>query len=271
MTAAATRHPQGTDSHDSPDPDDAVEPDPPADLPADQLGDGDDGRGGDVEPDEVDVDDAPPGGLTWSRVAVLGAALAFLGFAVAMFVFRDTPPADDSVDVGFLQDMISHHEQALELAQLELTNGSDPAALSFAREVLIFQSKEIGSMERLLATWDATRGEPGREDAMAWMGMTTPVEQMPGMATEEELDEMRDAQGTEADALFFELMADHHVGGIHMAEYAADNAKTSEVRDLAAVIGRNQAIEVNEFAQTAERLGLPVTIERVEVPPAPGS
>ena len=234
----------------------ADEPDP--DVVDDEVGD-----------DEID-DDLPPAGLSWPKVAILGAALAFLGFAFALFLDRDDHPGAGSVDVGFLQDMINHHEQAVEMAQLELTNGSDPAALSFAREVLIFQSKEIGSMERLLATWDQSRGDPDRQ-AMEWMGMGTPVESMPGMATEEQIDELRDARGTEADALFFELMAAHHVGGIHMAEYAAVEADTEEVRNLAAVIGRNQAIEVNEFAQTAERLGLPVEIERVEVPLAPGA
>lgn len=222
------------------------------------------------KPEDVDVDDGEPGGLSWPKVVVLGAALAFLGFALALFLNRDTHPGDDSVDVGFLRDMASHHEQALEMAQLELVNGADPAALAFAREILIFQSKEIGSMERLLATWDTGRGDPERQ-AMAWMGMASPVASMPGMATEEELDALRDARGTEADALFFELMARHHVGGIHMAEYAADNAGTADVRNFAAIVGRNQAIEVNEFAQTVERLGLPVEIERVEVPLAPGA
>jgi len=237
------------------------------------VGDGDGGDGGGLAPDdadEVDVDDWEPGGLSWPKVVVLGVALAFLGFALALFLNRDQHPGESSVDVGFLRDMASHHEQALEMAQLELVNGSDPGALAFAREILIFQSKEIGSMERLLATWDTGRGDPDRQ-AMAWMGMASPVEAMPGMATEEEMDALRDARGTEADALFFELMARHHVGGIHMAKYAAANADNSDVRNFAAVVGRNQAIEVNEFAQTVERLGLPVEIERVEVPLAPGA
>jgi uncharacterized protein (DUF305 family) len=263
VMVAATEKPELGDEDEAPgeDPGDAVGDDGIA--PGDPGGDADPG-------DDVDVDEWEPGGLSWPRVLVLGAALAFLGFALAVFLNRDQHPGDGSVDVGFLRDMASHHEQALEMAQLELVNGSDPGALAFAREILIFQSKEIGSMERLLSTWDTGRGNPDRE-AMAWMGMASPVEAMPGMATEEELDALRDARGTDADALFFELMARHHVGGIHMAEYAAENAGTSDVRNFAAIVGRNQAIEVNEFAQTVERLGLPVEIERVEVPLAPGA
>jgi uncharacterized protein (DUF305 family) len=216
-----------------------------------------------------DDDGDVPSGLSWPRALVLGAALAFLGFAVAIFLGRDQSPGPDSVDVGFTQDMISHHEQALEMAQFELVNGTDPTVLSFAREILIFQSKEIGSMERLLADWNTTRGDPAR-NAMTWMGMTTPVDQMSGMATKDELGALRSAKGTAADALFLELMARHHRGGMHMSAYAADNATTGEARDFAAIVGRNQAIEVNEYGQTAERLGLPVQIDRVEVPAAPG-
>ena len=233
--------------------------------------DGDDGvdRTDDAEA-PIDVDEGPPSGLSWPKVVVLGAALAFLGFAFALFLGRDRPPASDSVDVGFMQDMISHHEQAVEMAQTELVNGSDPTVRAFAREILMFQSKEIGSMERLLADWDSGRGDPERQ-AMTWMGMPSAVDRMPGMATGEELDRLRAAQGTAADALFLDLMARHHLGGIHMSEYAADNAGTSDARDFAAIVGRNQAIEVNEYGLTAERLGLPVEIERVDVPPAPGA
>ena len=252
--------------------DDAPADQPTADEPRADEVDDDGPSGGEPRDDEGDDDGDPddvPSGLSWPRVLVLGAALAFLGFAVATFVGRDRSPGPDSVDVGFAQDMISHHEQALEMAQVELVNGTDPTVLSFAREILIFQSKEIGSMERLLDDWGSARGDPART-AMSWMGMATSVEQMPGMATKDEMAQLRSAKGADADALFLELMARHHVGGIHMADYAAENASTSEARDFAAIVGRNQAVEVNEYAQTAERLGLPVQIQRVEVPPVPG-
>lgn len=218
--------------------------------------------------DDDDGDPPPPLGLSWGRALVLAAAVGFLGFAVATFLNRDTSPGADSVDVGFMQDMVSHHEQALELAQIELVNGSDPTVLSFAREVLIFQSMEIGAMKQVLNEWDAGPGSPSR-DAMDWMGMATTVDKMPGMATEEQIDALKAATGSEADALFLDLMAEHHVGGIHMAEYAVENAGTSRARSFAATVAHNQAVEVNEYAALAERLGLPVDIPTVEVPPAP--
>src|SRR5690606_13628268 len=71
-----------------------------------------------------DEDVAPaPSGLSWPKVAVLGLALAFLGFAVGIFVSRDRPPGPDSADVGFLQDMLTHHDQALGVATLTVAYG----------------------------------------------------------------------------------------------------------------------------------------------------
>lgn len=231
-----------------------------------------DGGAGDLgvgATDDVEPEDAPPPGLSWPRVAVLGVALAFLGFALAVFVQRDTPPSADSVDVGFIQDMVSHHEQAINLSGLEESNGSDATVRAFATEVLIFQSQEIGMMDQMLHEWGFSRADRS-DEAMAWMGMTpVPVDEMPGMIPGDRVDELQQARGAEADGLFLELMAEHHVGGLHMAEYAADNADHHDVRRLAMLMARNQAIEINEYAMTAERLGLPVTIERVTVPEYP--
>jgi uncharacterized protein (DUF305 family) len=96
------------------------------------------------------------------------------------------------------------------------------------------------------------------DTAMGWMGQSIPVDEMPGLATEEQMQELRDSEGTETDALFLELMAAHHLGGVAMAQHATNHAEEPEVRELAATMARNQAIEVNEFRDVAERLGLDV-------------
>ncbi len=84
----------------------------------------------------------------------LGAAVCFLVGAIGYFVgVRVTESSDrlSAVDVGFLQDMIDHHDQAVELSLLELSDGSDATARHFAQETIIFQRREIGIMETLLA------------------------------------------------------------------------------------------------------------------------
>ena len=165
-------------------------------------------------------------------------------------------PGADSVDVGFLYDMTSHHEQAVTMSGLELENGEEGAVTAFAREILTFQSYEIGLMDRQLAQWRLPVENP-RSRAMAWMGMPVETAQMPGMATEAELEQLTAAQGRDADALFITLMQEHHRGGVHMAEYAAEHARSRFVRTLAARMARNQKIEINELEQARARAGLP--------------
>jgi len=232
------------------------------DVDGDVRDDIDDGR------DDSHGGDGPSvGGLSWPRVAVLCLALAFLGFAVGFVVTRDRPPGADSADVGFLQDMITHHDQALGVATLTVAYGEDPIVRSYAREVLTFQSFEVGVMTQMLAEWGFTRDDRS-DEAMAWMDMAVPVEQMPGLLTEDELAQVREARGTDLDRLFLDLMAEHHRGGLHMAAEGAERADDDEVAELAARMERNQAGEINEYRMTAESLGFDLDIEPASVPPA---
>ena len=222
----------------------------------------------DVAPDvEVDEDEPRPRGLSWGRVAVLVVAVGFLAFAVGVVATQDRPPGADSVDVGFLQDMLTHHEQALSMATMTIAKGSDPVVRSYAREVLTEQGFETGVMTRMLDDWGYSRDD--RSDrAMAWMGMPVPVADMPGLLTPAELDRMQAAEGREQDTLFLQNMAEHHRGGLHMARYAAEHAGSKDVRELAARMARSQADEINEYRLTAERRGFDV---RIAPPSAPAA
>lgn len=203
-------------------------------------------------------------GLGWVQLLILGVALLWLGGVLGfslIALFGD--PGEDSADVGYLQDMITHHEQALAMAQYELTNGERSEVQVFAREILRQQSYEIGMMEAKLKEWGYRR-EDRPPTAMAWMGMGMPVESMPGLATEDQMDALRNATGREADRLFFELMAAHHRGGADMGRAGAERATDDWVQDLADRQARNQIIEINEFILTAERIDLDVDIEPYE-------
>jgi uncharacterized protein (DUF305 family) len=168
----------------------------------------------------------------------------------------DEPPTPmNAVDVGFLQDMLDHHDQALVISNLYLDNNADGDAGPYAREVVLYQTRDIGWMEEWLAEEGYARGEPDRS-AMAWMDDPTPVAEMPGMQTPERLAELSEARGADADRLFFEIMTDHHAGGVHMADHAAANGARQEIVDFAASVSRNQRIEVVEYRQAVERLGL---------------
>ena len=188
------------------------------------------------------------------RVA-LAAALVFLAGSLGYLVGTRTaePKAPSPADVGFLQDMIAHHEQAVEMSSTALSDDLPAGVRSFALEVVSDQRYEIGLMESTLRMW----GEPLESDdgkAMAWMDHSVDVERMPGMATEAEIAGLGKLRGDEAAERWIDLMTAHHGGGIHLADNGVRLVKDPFVHDLAARIGRNQRIEINEYTQLKERL-----------------
>lgn len=194
-----------------------------------------------------------------AQTAALAVVFAFLGGAVVFFVGErsDRPPGEGSVDVGFLQDMIHHHQQAVVLSMGQIDAGSAGGAGIFAREIVYFQSYEIGLMDRQLRAWGFSIDQRP-ERAMTWMGMDVHPDAMPGMASSDELEALRDAESPDtADALFFALMRDHHLGGVAMAEHAAQQASDPWVRELAGRMARNQRSEIAEMDGVRDRDGLP--------------
>jgi uncharacterized protein (DUF305 family) len=192
-------------------------------------------------------------------IAAMGVVVVvglFTGAAVWALQGDDEPPPPmNAVDVGFLQDMLDHHEQALLISELYLEDDPDGVAAPYAREVIMFQEREIEWMEGWLAEEGYAPGEPDRT-AMVWMGEPSPVAEMRGMQGPETLALLDEATGDEAARAFFVIMNDHHLGGVHMADHAAANGARPEVVEFATAVSRNQRIEVVEFNQAMERLGL---------------
>jgi len=215
----------------------------------------------DVEPsDEERVGAARLLPATWRGWALSMAALLYFAGSIGYMIGirTESPPGRDSVDIGFLQDMITHHEQAVEMSNIELASGAEPGVQAFAREILSFQAYEIGVMEGKLAAW-GDHPENRSETAMAWMGTALPVDRMPGLASEEEMRALGQAEGRAVDALFVRLMQDHHRGGVHMADFAAEDATDRSVRELAARMARNQRIEIGELDAALQRTALDPT------------
>ncbi len=160
--------------------------------------------------------------MRWTLIG-LGVVVLIVALAVVMNWVagsNDDDPDLGAVEVGFLQDMIDHHEQALVISNTLLEANPDGDAASYARDVILFQTRDIGRMETWLDDAGYARGSPDRE-AMVWMGEPTPVATMPGLATPEQIQELAASTGADADRMFFDLMSAHHLGGVHMADYAA--------------------------------------------------
>lgn len=197
--------------------------------------------------------------LTGVLVAViaLGLLAAGGGLAVALGIGRDEQPTTDSVAAGFSRDMSRHHLQAVEMANLALTETADPEIRQLAFDISATQTNQLGRMQGWLALWDLPFN--GGE-TMAWMSDgemaghdmtghdTDGGALMPGMATEAELAELRSLSGTPFDVMFLQLMIRHHQGGLAMAEYGQEHSDVDVVEQLARSIAETQSAETTTMA-----------------------
>src|SRR5918912_444295 len=99
--------------------------------------------------------------------------LAAGGYLLGEIRSRPAPPRGDSVDVGFLRDMIVHHDQAVTLAMIISARATIPAVREMARDIATGQGPEAGLMTGWLQQW----GLPASTNApaMAWMGHPAPA------------------------------------------------------------------------------------------------
>jgi uncharacterized protein (DUF305 family) len=146
-------------------------------------------------------------------------------------------------DVRFMQGMIGHHAQALEMAALlpERTRRDDMRLL--ATRIDVSQADEIQMMRR----WLEVRGQqvPGPH---AHHAPGAPL--MPGMLTTEEMSRLADARGDAFDRLFLELMIKHHEGALTMVKelYSSAGAgQESEMYAFAADVDADQRMEIDRM------------------------
>lgn len=191
------------------------------------------------ENDAAAVESARP---VWQIALVVGLVALLLGALLGYAARGSGAPAADSADVGFARDMSIHHEQAVQMATLIMDRTEDEAIRSLAFDILTTQQGQIGIMSGWLDAWGQAWTSAGPR--MAWMGMPTQG-LMPGMATAEQMSALRNAEGTAADILFLQLMIPHHLGGVEMAEAAADMASRDQVRRLAQSMVEAQSLEVD--------------------------
>jgi uncharacterized protein (DUF305 family) len=187
------------------------------------------------------------------NIAVIVVTAALLAGMIGWMIADSGSGRDaDPVDVGFLQDMRVHHEQAVAMSFMLLAlDDTQPALRDVARSIVFGQGIEIGRMVQLLRDFGAPEVNEG-DTAMEWMGHSVPLDEMPGLATDAELDALGATSGAEADDLFVELMVRHHEGGIDMARFAAANASDDEVRAMANAIIDSQSDEITEIERLVD-------------------
>jgi uncharacterized protein (DUF305 family) len=159
-----------------------------------------------------------------------GEATRVIGAAAAADTSRVRHTAGD---VRFMQGMIGHHAQAVEMTDLVESRTSSDAMRKLAQRIQVSQADEIKMMERWLS---ARGGEIPSAHAHHAMGAML----MPGMLTAEEMARLTAATGREFDRLFLEGMIKHHQGALVM------------VKDLFATPGAGQESEIFAFASDVD-------------------
>ena len=143
----------------------------------------------------------------------------------------------NDADVEFAQGMIVHHEQAIEMADLEIENGESAEVIALAERIRDQQSPEIDKMNEWLEAWGAdAAGDGGMEHG----GDSS-------MMSEEDMAALEEATGAELDRMFLEMMIEHHRGAIDMAEQEVEDGEAPEAKELARNIIDAQSAEIEEM------------------------
>jgi len=199
-------------------------------------------------------------------VVVLAAAFVVtLGLAVWLWL-SGGPPGEGSAEVGFARDMVVHHAQAVEMAEIIRDRTENDNIRLLASDIALTQQGQIGIMQGWLGVW----GLPttGTKPAMVWMGHPTDG-LMPGMATPDEIGRLSQLPPDRADELFLSLMIAHHAAAIPMAQAILKRTDQPEVRQLAQAIQQSQRVEIeNMKAMMEDRVG---DSAEVALEPANGS
>lgn len=187
--------------------------------------------------------------------------IAIIAGAVAWYLWPQTP-GEDSAEAGFLRDMSVHHDQAVEMALITRDRTQETQLHALATDIVLNQQGQIGMMNGWLLEWDLS--PTGEEPAIAWMGHPTEG-RMPGMASPEEIRQLRDLPLAEAEVLFLRLMIRHHQAGVEMAEACLDRCDDDDVRRLARSIVSAQEGEISAMqAMLAARGQEPEPLTPVE-------
>jgi len=147
--------------------------------------------------------------------------------------------AHNAADVSFSKEMIQHHRQAVEMADLAAGRASSQEVKDLATKIKGAQNPEIKTMTGWLTSW----GEEVPQE-MSGMGMSSA---MPGMMSSDDMGKLKKASGTEFDKMFLDMMAQHHQGAIKMATTEKTDGKYGPATKLADDVITAQTTEIKEM------------------------
>lgn len=194
--------------------------------------------------------------LALVAIVVVGAVAFSVG---RLSTLQNPTPTTDSAEAGFSRDMQTHHNQGVELAFIIRDLTDDPDVRLLAYDIATTQAGQSGRMSGWLDAWGLPAGSS--EPEMTWMTRPTlegeghnhgsgddahaAGEPMPGLATPEQIAELKTLTGVAAERMFLELMIAHHHGAIEMAEAVLDRSTNTTVRTFATGVVKAQESEID--------------------------
>lgn len=146
-------------------------------------------------------------------------------------------------DIMFLQMMIPHHQQAVDMSNLALTRSKDQELLALATAIRDGQSDEILQMKQWLS------------DAGADLEMGHSMSHgMGGMLSDEEMKTLEKSSGVDFDRLWLKGMTGHHDGALHMTQMIKD-ANNETIKSFGQAIVKLQTAEIAQMNLMITRIG----------------
>ncbi|WP_448810324.1 DUF305 domain-containing protein [Agromyces bauzanensis] len=150
-----------------------------------------------------------------------------------------------AADVAFIEAMIVHHEQAVELAELAADRAADAELAELAARMRVTQAAEAEAMRSWL-----DRRRTRDQEATAHDHDAT----MPGEISRSTLDRAAELDGAAFDELFLAAMVPHHRGAVAMSEARLAQPGDPAVARWARAIATAQSIEIDRLLEIEQRL-----------------
>ena len=152
-----------------------------------------------------------------------------------------TNPNYTGADIMFLQMMIPHHQQAIDISNLAMKASQDAELIELAKIIARDQAAEIKKMKAWLS------------DAGASEDMGHSMDGMGGMLNDDELAALSAATGKEFDVLWLKGMTEHHDGAIHMTQMIED-AQNADIKAFGTKVIKDQSEQIDQMKKMLARL-----------------
>ena len=156
----------------------------------------------------------------------------------------------NTTDVSFASDMIPHHAQAVQMADMALTQATSAEVKTVATAIKAAQDPEIATMSGWLAGWGET--VPATSMGMGGTGMGGMDHSMgsgTGMMSEADMTALGDARGAAFDRMWVSMMISHHTGALEMATTELADGQNADAQSLARSIVTSQTAEITTMKQ----------------------